>query len=165
MFKRLLLLSALLLASATARASYQDPDVDVSTGPIGSSYYRHLAQMTNIDLHELVKFERRGFGRTEINVLVVISSGSIKTMKDYGNRRLKDNVPLDDLIKEAHRDHDEVYRRAREMKAAIEAMGDQNLPPPVYEVANSTPDAAKKEKKEKKPSPLDTKVTVPKPED
>ncbi len=164
MFKRFFLLAALAFAATAAHAYYQD-EPEVSTAPIGSSYYRHLAQMTNVDLRELVKFERRGFGRTEINVLILISSGSVQTLKDYGNRRLKDNVSLNDLIKESNHDHDVIYAKAREMKAAIEAMGDQNLPPPVYDVAASTTSATPQKKKKKgKENLIDTKPDTPKPE-
>jgi len=155
-----------MLGSAFAHAEW-NPDPEVSTAPIGLSYYRHLAQMTNIDLRELEKFERRGFARTEINILIILSSGSVQALKDYGNRRLKDNVALDDLIAEAHKDHDAVYAQARKMKADIEAMGDENLPPPVYEVRASSATAkpsAKKKKYKEKNDPIDVKPVVPKKE-
>jgi hypothetical protein len=167
MYKRLFLFAALALMGAVAHADYDyDETPVVSTAPIGSSYYRHLAHMTNIDLRELEKFEQRGFGRTEINILILISSGSVQTLKDYGNRRLKDNVPLNDLIAEAHCDHDAIYAKARAMKAAIEAMGDQNLPPPVYElgVTTTTVKAKPITGKKAKEDPIDAKPVAPKPD-
>ena len=148
-----------LLGSSVAHAAYPDPEPSVSTAPIGSSYYRHLAQETSTDIRDLVKFERRGFGRTEINILILISNGSVQTLKDYGNRRIKESVPLKKLVSEAGKDFDEIYGRARELKSRIEKMGDSNLPPAVYEVAISTPDAdvPVKKKKRKHDNPIDQK--------
>jgi hypothetical protein len=150
MFKRLVLLTILTLAAAGAHAAYQDPEIELSTDPIGSSYYRHLARESNIDLRELVKFERRGFGRTEINILILISSGSVQTLKDFGNRRLKEKTSLEEMVRGAGFDFDTVYVKARELKTTIEAMGDNDLPPPVFEATLSTATVSPKLTKEEK---------------
>jgi len=107
--------------------------VNVSTAPIGSPFLRHFAYDYKFDLKELVKFEKRGFGRTEIITIALISQKTGKPMKEYGKRRLKTQVPLIDLAKEAGMDYAELYKKARTIKSEIEAQGENNLPPPIFE--------------------------------
>ena len=108
-------------------------EIAASTTPIGSSFYRHLADDFNIDLKELVKFERKGFSRTEIVTLVLISDSDVKKLKEIGNRRIKDLVPLEKLVKEAGYEYRTINKVVRQMKSEIEERGDKNLPPPVFE--------------------------------
>ncbi|MCG3203393.1 MAG: hypothetical protein KCHDKBKB_00050 [Elusimicrobia bacterium] len=141
---------------APLQAAFYDEGLPVSTHPIGSPFYRHLAQETNIDLRELVKFEKRGFGRSEIITLIFISSATGKPLKDYGQRRLKDKVSLRELAAEAQLDYSELHKRVKEFKTRLEFLGDDLLPPPVYEVDTSTqvsPSQSKKKKDKRKKSP------------
>ncbi len=108
-------------------------EIAASTTPIGSPFYRHLADDFNLDLRELVKFERKGFSRTEIITLVLISDSDVKKLKEIGNRRIKDLVPLETLVKEAGLEYRSIYKVVRQMKSDIEERGDKNLPPPVFE--------------------------------
>src|SRR5262249_31106040 len=130
--KKLSVAAFLLFTAVAARAaSYQDEDeTKTSTAPIGTPFYRHLAADQNIDLHELEKFEKKGFGRTEIVTLVLISKSTGKPLKDYGKQRLKekDKPTLRDLAKEANLDYDTLHANAVSIKQSIEAKGDQNLP-------------------------------------
>jgi hypothetical protein len=114
------------------RAWEPDHAVDVSTAPIGSPFLRHYAYDYNLDLKTLVKFEKRGFGRTEIITLALISEKTGKPMKEYGKRRIKDHVPIRTLAQEAGMDYSELHKKARQIKTEIEAKGDKNLPPPVF---------------------------------
>jgi hypothetical protein len=149
--RKFLLFMAFAAMSSYTHAAYEEEEI-ISTAPIGSSFYRHLARETNIDLRELVKFEKRGFGRTEICILILISTESVQTLKDNGNKRLKEQTPLKVLVKDANMDFDKVYAQARELKTRIEAMGDENLPEAIYEVAQSTPTETPKKKKKKEDS-------------
>jgi len=128
-----LLLVLFFQAAAHAGKKEKKDEVQLSTTPIGSAFYRHLAHDRNIDLHELEKFERKGFGRAEIVTLVLISTATGKPLKEYGNRRLKDKVLLRDLAKESGLDYQTLFQKARAIKEEIEARGDKNLPPPVFE--------------------------------
>jgi len=124
----------LLLISAQANAKgYKPDDVVLSTTPIGSPFLRHYAYDYNLDLNRLVRFEKRGFSRSEIITLALISEKTGKPMKDYGNRRLKEHVTLKQLAEEEGMDYAPLYEKAQTIKKAIEAKGDQNLPPPVFE--------------------------------
>src|SRR4051812_38488824 len=76
-------------------------DVQLSTTPLGSSYYRHLADDFDIPIKELVKFERKGFGRMEIVEIILIANSQEKPIKELGNRRIKDHVSMETLAKEA----------------------------------------------------------------
>ena len=131
--------------------------IEVSTTPIGSPFLRHFAYDYNLNLKDLVKFEKRGFGRTEIISLALISQKTGKPMKEYGKRRIKNQVPLKDLAKEAGMDYGELYSKARRIKGEIEAKGDINLPPPIFEEKTKEGDSpAKKPQNDKeKESELD----------
>lgn len=147
---RTFVLAALLCIPTTLFALSNEEDVKVSTHPIGSPFYRHLAFDYNIDLRELVKFEKKGFGRTEIVTLILISTHTKIPLKDYGNKRLKDKVKLRTLAEEAKMDYDALYKQARTIKEQIEEKGDSQLPPPVFE-PQPTPTPIKKNKKKKAP--------------
>jgi hypothetical protein len=140
---------------ANAKGNYHDDEVKLSTTPIGSPFLRHYANDYKLDLYELVKFEKRGFGRTEIINLALISQKTGKPMKEYGKRRLNEKVTLKQLTEEAGMNYEEVYKKARDIKAGIEAKGDQNLPPPLFEKKEEKKDEKKDEKddlkEEKKP--------------
>ena len=133
-FSRLGIVAAFVCAvAATAQAAAFDDDVTVSTAPIGSAFYRHLAFDMNHDLKKLVRYERRGFGRAEILTLLVVSKVSGVPLKDMGERRLRKEASLEDLVQEAGLDYVTVYKIVRVLKEAIEAKGMAHLPPPVYE--------------------------------
>jgi hypothetical protein len=152
-FRPLILFSALFLAAGIVHAKGNYPDeVKVSTTPIGSSFLRHYAYDYNLDLYELVKFEKRGFGRSEIITIALISQKTGKPMKEYGKRRLNEkNLTLKKLAEEAGMDYAAVYKQAQDIKKNIELKGEQNLPPPVFE---KKPDP--KEEKDKK-DPMEEK--------
>src|SRR4051812_30691544 len=99
--RRWLLPLGLLLLAAPLRAAYDEEESEISTAPIGSAFYRHLAFDFNLDLVHLEKFEKKGFGRGEVITLILISKATGKELRDYGKRRLKDQVPLETLAKEA----------------------------------------------------------------
>ena len=140
---------------SAVESSTSSVDVVYSTTPLGSPYYRHLAQDFNIDIKELVKFERKGFGRQEIVMLIIIANTLEKPLKEIGNRRIKEKVPMDVLVKEAKLNYGELVSAARDVKEDIESRGLKDLPKAVYDVANSTPGVvaspAPKKKKENKP--------------
>jgi len=121
-------------------AADEDSDVKKSTTPIGGFFYRHLAFDYNLDLKKLVKFEKRGFGRSEIVTLVLISEITGTPLKDYGKRRLKNDFTLKEMAEEAGLDYVTLYKTVGVVKKGIEAKGDKNLPPPVF--------GGKEEKKE-----------------
>jgi hypothetical protein len=72
---------------------------------------------------------------------------------------MKDRVSMKELAAEANLNYDDLAKEAREIKIRIEAKGDQNLPPPVFEVPSPTPletpkkDKKKKSKEQPQPSP------------
>jgi hypothetical protein len=101
-----------------------------------------------LDLKDLVKLEKRGFGRVETVSLILISSATGKYFKDLAKRRLKEKISLRDLAAEAKLDYNAIHSRAQEIKLTLEAKGDRTLPPPVFETPSPTP--APKEKKKKK---------------
>ncbi len=152
-------------------AAWQEPEPEISTQPIGSPYYRHLAQDMNQDLRQLVKFEKKGFGRSEIVALIIISSTTGKPLKGYGNRRLKDKVTLQQLADEAHIDYAQLMTESKRVKELIEAKGDKNLPPALYEMGEILPtpsptplskkDAKKQKKEQKKKEQLEKKQEKP----
>lgn len=123
----------LILPLPLALMAADDESVKSSTHPIGSAFYRHLAYDFNVDLRDLYKFERRGFGRAEIITLVMISKSSGTVLKELGKRRLKADTALKTMAAEAGLDYDTLYRVVRVIKEGIEAKGDNNLPPPVLE--------------------------------
>lgn len=129
--------------------AYEEP-TEISTQPIGSPFFRHLAADYHLDLKELVKLEKRGFGRAETITLVLISSGTDKTFKDLAKRRLKEKISLEALANERGIDYNKLYLDVRKIKEQIEAKGDQNLPPPVFETPSPTPTPVPKEKKKKR---------------
>lgn len=144
-------------------AAYGD-DVEVSTNPIGSPFFRHLANQYNLELKELVKLEDRGFGRTETITLILISSATGKYFKDLAKRRLKEKIHLKDLAEEAQLNYGLISLQAQEIKTSIEAKGDRNLPPPVFATPSPTPAPVKKEKKDKKKKPTKEKKIEERPE-
>lgn len=111
---------------------------------------RHLASQYNVDLHDLVKFEKRGFGRTETITLVLLSQATNKPLKEYAKERLKNKTPLRELSKQAGVDYQALYNVVQDIKNDIESMGDKNLPPPVFDKKPKDPEDIKKEKKLKK---------------
>lgn len=118
--------------------SSESSSVSLSTTPLGSPFYRHLASDFDIPMKELVKFERKGFGRSEIVELVLISKNDVKKLKELGNRRIKDTVSMETLVKEAGLNYRDIVNVARDIKTEIESRGDKNLPAPVYDVFSST---------------------------
>ena len=152
------LAAALMWLALPVKAAWVEPEPDISTQPIGSPFYRHLAQELNLDLRQLVKFEKNGVGRSEIVALIMISSSTGKPLRDYGNRRLKTNVTLEELAAEAHIDHAKLISEARGVKEQIEAMGETDLPPPLYEMGEIiTPVLPKLTKAERKANKKATK--------
>ncbi len=108
-------------------------EIAASTTPVGSPFYRHLADDFNIDIRELVKFERKGFSRTEIITLVLLSDSDVKKLKEMGNRRIKEHTPMDTFVQEAGLEYRSLLKVVRQIKQDIEERGDKNLPPPVFE--------------------------------
>lgn len=136
------------MAALPLCAAYDEPEI--STNPIGSPFFRHLAADYQLDIKELVKLEDRGFGRAETVTLILISSATGTYFKDLAKRRLKDKILLKDLAAESNQDFNSIWNQAQSIKTAIESRGDQNLPPPVYATPSPTPEPEKKPKKEKK---------------
>ncbi len=136
-----------------------EPTPTPSTAPIGSSFYRHVAYDFNLDLRELVKLEKRGFGRGELVTLVLISSTTGTSVKDYAKRRIKDKVLLKDLAREAGLDYPTLQKRAQVIKLDIEARPDETLPPPLFEPTPTPPQRRKKAK----PTPTPQATPVPTP--
>ncbi len=136
----------LVPSSLHAKGAYPE-EVAVSTLPIGSPFLRHYANDYKLDLYELVKFEKRGFGRSEIVTLALISQKTGKPMKEYGKRRLNEKVTLKTLAEEAGMDYAVVYQDAQNIKKAVDLKGDQNLPPPLFE--KTTEEKKEEERKEK----------------
>jgi hypothetical protein len=162
---RLAIAAAALLACASMARAVEPYDVAPSTLPIGSPFYRHLAFDFGLDIRDLVKLERRGFGRGEVVTLVLIAKSTSTTVKDLARRRLKDQVPLKDLAAETGLDYPTLLKNVRAIKEGIESKGEQNLPPPVFE-PSPTPTPPKKRKKGKEsaspvPSPAASPVASP----
>ncbi|MBV9080289.1 MAG: hypothetical protein JO102_04125 [Elusimicrobia bacterium] len=137
---------------ATAARAYE-PEPEVSTMPIGSSFYRHLAFDFGLDLRDLVKLEKRGFGRNEVVTLVLISKATGTNVKEYAKRRLKDEVELKTLAAEAGLDYPTLMKNVTAVKEGIENKGDQDLPPPVFEPSPSPEPIRRKKGKKDQPSP------------
>lgn len=152
-WKPFFFVAAFLMAGCAYGYEEESKDIVPSTNPVGSSFYRHLAHDYGIDIRELVKFERRGFGRTEIVALVMISTTTGKSIKDYGRRRLRDKVTLKALAQEAGLDYGTLYRVSRTIKEEIESRSPDNLPPPVFDIPTpeATPPPEKKEKRKNRP--------------
>lgn len=93
-----------------------------------------------------MKFEKRGFGRSEIITIALISQKTGKPMKEYGKRRLNEKVTLKKLAEEAGMDYSALYKQAQDTKKNIELKGEQNLPPPLFE---KKPDPASNDKDKK----------------
>lgn len=121
-------------------------NVEYSTTPIGSPFMRHLAFKTGADLVLLSKMERRGFGHAETITLIKIAEHSKKPLKELAKVRLKDNPTLRSMAEKEGMNYDVVYAESRELKGQIESLGDQQLPPPVFEKKEIDPDADKKKK-------------------
>lgn len=156
-------LGALALIGALALPSFADTfETEVSTQPLGSSFYRHLAFDYGLDIRDLVKLERRGFGRGEVVTIVLVSKATGTSVKEFAKRRLKDKVPLKDLAAEAGLDYPTLLKNVRAIKEGIESKGDQNLPPPVYE-PTPTPAAKKRKKGEAAASPVPSAAPTPSP--
>ncbi len=147
--KSVLFIFFLLTAGFLHAYEFED-EVEPSTSPIGSPFYRHLAHDFNLDLKDLVKFEKKGFGRGEIVTLILISTTTGKPLKEYGKRRLKEKPSLRELATEAKLDYDALYLKARRIKEGIEAKGDTNLPPPVFEDKPKKDEDEKPDEKKKK---------------
>jgi hypothetical protein len=160
---RVAMIAAALIAvfSGRARAAYDE--VDLSTQPIGSSFYRHLAFDFGLDIRDLVKLERRGFGHNEVVTIVLLSKATGTSVKDYAKRRLKDEVLLKDLAAEAGLDYPTLLKNARAIKEGIESKGDMNLPPPVFEASPSPEAGRKKGKGTPSLSPSPSMSTGPQP--
>jgi hypothetical protein len=159
--KRLAFIAVLFLSAA---AFAEEPGVNVSTQPLGSPFYRHLAFDFGLDIHDVAKLERRGFGRGETVTLVLISKATGVSFKEYAKRRLKDQVSLKDLAAEAKLDYPTLLKSVRTIKEGIESKGDQNLPPPVFEPSPTPePRRRRKEKNAPSPSPSPTPSVSPSP--
>ncbi len=162
MTRRFALLALLILSTAAVFAD--DFGVDVSTQPLGSPFFRHLAFDFGLDIHDVVKLERHGFGRGETVTIVLIAKATGASFKDYAKRRLKDQVPLKDLASEAKLDYPTLLKNVRAVKEGIEAKGDQNLPPPVFEPSPTPePRRAKRGKNQPSPSPTPSPTSSIKP--
>lgn len=152
MIRKLLVAVVLVLCASAAAFAADDYGTEVSTQPLGSPFFRHLAFDFGLDIRDMVKLERRGFGRTETVAIVLISKATGTNFKEYAKRRLKDQVLLKDLADEAKLDYTTLMKNAKAIKEGIEAKGDQNLPPPVFE-ASPTPEPRRNRKSKPKPSP------------
>ncbi len=155
--KKALFALLLVTAAPAAHAAFYEEEPRISTEPVGSPFYRHLAFERKVDLLELEKFEKHGFTRTEVCTIVLLSSATHVPMKTYGKRRLKEKISYEKLATEAHIDYSKLREDAHALKLKIEAMGSDNLPPPVYEptpapTPSPTPEppSSKKEKKNQK---------------
>lgn len=137
-----------LAPAGTALSS--STSVGTSTTPIGSPYYRYLAYDFDIPIKELVKFERKGFGRVEIVEIILIANAEDKPIKELGNRRIKDHVPMETLAKEAGLNYREVVKVAREIKEEIESRDLKDLPPAVYDSGTSSGAVTNADKNSKK---------------
>ncbi len=124
--------------------------VQASTIPLGSPFYRHLAFDFNLDMREMIKFEKKGFGHGEMVTLVLISKSSGTALKEYGKRRLKADVSLQQMAEEAGLNYETLYKVARIIKEGIEAKGDKDLPPPVFPLTPKEEEEKKKKEKGKK---------------
>ena len=124
--------ASVFLSPMTAAAA-MPPETEPSTMPIGSAFYRHLAFDFGLDIRDLVKLERRGFGRGEVVTLVIIAKTTGTPVKEYAKRRLKDKVGLKELASEAGLDYPTLLKTVRAVKEGIESKGEENLPPAVYE--------------------------------
>ena len=111
----------------------------VSTQPIGSPFFRHLAVEMNQDLKELHKFEKAGYGRVEIITLLLLSQSTGLKLEEYANLRIKDRKSLRQLTADAKLDYGTIHQQARNLKEKIEAMGANNLPPPIFAEPSPTP--------------------------
>lgn len=150
---RKLLVLAILVFCAGAAFAADDYGTEVSTQPLGSPFFRHLAFDFGLDIHDVVKLERRGFGRTETVAIVLISKSTGTGFKEYAKRRLKDKVLLKDLADEAKLDYPTLMKNAKAIKEGIEAKGDQNLPPPVFEASPSPSPSPRRTLPEPAPTP------------
>jgi len=147
----LLIVILIISLSPSPCHAYDDGQTPaVSTNPIGSPFYRHLAQEFNLDMHEVVKFERKGFGRGETVTIVLISSATGKPLSEYGKRRMRERVSLRTLAAEANLNYDALHARASAIKVQIEAKGDRELPPPVFEPKAKPPEGEEGFKKKEK---------------
>lgn len=117
----------------------------------------------------MVQYEKRGFTRTEMISLVLLSQSSGKTIKEMAKRRIKDKILLKDLAKEAQVDFEQLYSKARSIKSDIELRGESNLPPPIFETPSPSPTPVQKKKKknlkDKEAESQATPSTAPKKED
>ena len=153
---------SLALLLTVSAASAQGFETEVSTQPLGSPYYRHLAFDFNLDLQDLVKLEKRGFGRNEVVTIILISKATGTSFKDYAKRRLKDKVLLKVLAAEAQLDYATLIKNTTAIKEGIEAKGDKNLPPPQFE-PTPTPTSRRSKRKGKAaetPSPTPSPTSV-----
>jgi len=138
----------LLGTASPLQAASKDSETKISTQPIGSSYYRHLAFDMDWDLKKLVRYEKKGFGRAEIITLMLLSKITGAPLKDYGNRRLKKETTLKDMTEEAGLNYVTLYKIVRELKKGIESKGAKNLPPPIYNAKLDEDEKGKKKGKD-----------------
>jgi hypothetical protein len=126
--------------SVSVNKSSASAEVKLSTNPVGSPFIRHLASDFQVDVIKLSKFEKRGFSRSEIITLLLISEKTKKPMKELGTERLKSQIPLRDMAKREAMDYDELYQMVKDIKEDVESRGEHGLPPPVFEpVASPAP--------------------------
>lgn len=147
--KFLFLFGVMGLPFSFLQADENKSEVQISSTPIGSPFFRHLAYDFNLDLEELVKFEKKGFGRAETVTLVLLSKTTGKPLKEFGKRRLKEDVTLKTMAEEASLDYATLYKVVGFVKEGIEAKGENNLPPPVFQ--SPPKEAGKSLGKEKQP--------------
>lgn len=160
MTKRLALFALLFLSAGSVCADQFAPEV--STDPIGAPFFRHLAYDFGLDIRDVVKLERHGFGRGETVTLVLVAKATGTSFKEFAKRRLKDQVPLKDLAAGAKLDYPTLLKNVRAIKEGIEAKGDENLPPPVFEpTPTPEPRRARRGKKGESPSPLPSPAASP----
>lgn len=140
-----------------ARGLPKEPEI--SSQPIGSAFFRHLAYDYHLDLQDLVKLEKRGFGRAETISLILISSATGTYFKDLAKRRLKEKILLRNLAAEANLNYETLQKEVIKIKTTIESKGDKNLPPPVFQEPISS--IKKEEAKEFESSPHKEELDSP----
>lgn len=138
MSRRLLVAAGSLLMLGVLHAA--PSDVAVSTVPMGSPYVRHLAFDQKTDIRLLAHCEKRGFGRTEMALLTMLSASSGRPLSDFARRRIaRKPATLEDMARDLGLDFPTLLRAAQSLKKSIEARGSEGLPPPVFELPGDKP--------------------------